>query len=317
MNVARLRPLSVGNLRAFEAVARLLSFVGAGEELHLTQSAVSRQIKALEDELGSSLFSRGTRRVELTGEGAMLLRAVAPTLERLDAGVRQIRALRGRKVVSVTTFASFASLWLIPRLEAYQRSHPDVDIRVSASDAPIALADTDFDLALRYQPDTRASRHAHRLFGELMTPALVPWLAQQIAAGVEPPLAHFEDLARHTLTEEDDVRPSAQFLSWRHWFEQHGVPQLQPRRWLYFNFTAQQVQAAMAGQGIVLARMPLVADQLARGELVEPFGEAGRLRVPTAYWLLESPLAAGRPEVAEFAAWVLEQAALTRHHIGE
>src|SRR6478752_6926738 len=102
----RQRPLAVGPLRAFEAVARLLSFRAAAEELHLTQSAISRQIRALEDEIGCSLFLQGTA-VDL--------------LQRLDRAVRQIRQTRGRRVVNVTTFASFASLWLIPRLEAFQR----------------------------------------------------------------------------------------------------------------------------------------------------------------------------------------------------
>lgn len=316
MNLRHRRPLSLVNLRAFEAVARRLSFVGAADELHVTQSAVSRQIKALEEELGSPLFSRGTRRVELTGEGVLLLRAVVPALERLDASVRQIRQLRGRKVVSVTTFASFATLWLIPRLEAYQRAHPDVDIRVSASDPRIDLEDSDMDLALRYLPDEHAPAGAQCLFVETLTPALVPWLARQIEQGAEPPLANAADLSRHTLIEEDDIRPTSQLLSWRQWLEQCGLPSLEPRRWLYFNFTSQQVQAAMAGQGVVLARRPLVAESLARGELLEPFGASGRLRVPAAYWLLESTRSAARPEVREFVAWVLAQAAETRRQLG-
>ena len=154
MSGARNRPLSVGPIRAFEAVARLLSFRGAAEELHLTQSAVSRQISSLEAEVGASLFLRGTRHVELTADGAVLLRAVAPALDRLDASVRQIRVGRGRNVVSVTTFASFSSLWLIPRLEAFQRSHADIDIRVSASDKLVDLDEPDLDLALRTCPSS-------------------------------------------------------------------------------------------------------------------------------------------------------------------
>src|SRR5215218_7308878 len=111
MNQGRHRPLSLGSLRAFEAVARLLSFSDAADELHVTQSAVSRQIKGLEDELGAPLFQRGTRHVELTANGTLLLRVVAPWLDRLDASVRQIRQARGRRTVQLTTFPSFASLW--------------------------------------------------------------------------------------------------------------------------------------------------------------------------------------------------------------
>jgi LysR family glycine cleavage system transcriptional activator len=123
----RQRPLAVGSLRAFEAVARRSSFRAAGEELHLTQPAVSRQIRGLEDELGAPLFLRGTRHVELTSVGAALLRAVAPLLDRLDAAVRQIRSAQGRLQVGLTTFASFASLWLLPRLQAFQHAHPGLD----------------------------------------------------------------------------------------------------------------------------------------------------------------------------------------------
>src|SRR3954470_10021927 len=128
--VLRQRPLGVGPIRAFEAVARRLSFSAAAEELHLTQSAISRQIRALEDELGAALFLRGTRHVELTNAGAALLRAVAPLLDRLDASVRQIRAKQSRQQVGVTTFPSFASLWLLPRLQEFQQAHPGTDIRI-------------------------------------------------------------------------------------------------------------------------------------------------------------------------------------------
>ncbi len=317
MNHPRQRPLSVGPLRAFEAVARRLSFRAAAEELFLTQSAVSRQIQALEEEVGAVLFLRGTRHVELTAEGSVLLRAVAPALAQLDAGVRQVRTARGRRSVSVSTFASFASLWLLPRLEAYQRLHPDLDIRVSASDQLIDLDDSDIDLALRYCSAERAGRGAERLFGEVLTPAASPWLVEQAARGELPPLRRVADLARHALAEEDDHRPSGVLLSWRHWLTLHGEPTLQPRRWMYLNFTYQQVQAAISGQALSLARLPLVTEALARGELVEPFGPGARLTVPTTYWLAASPLGLARPEVQAFAQWLREQAAQTRAAIGE
>ena len=157
MNPPRHRPLAVGPLRAFEAVARRLSFSAAAEELYLTQSAISRQIRSLEEELGATLFKRGTRHVELAPDGKLLLSAVEPMLERLDSTVRQIRSTRGRRVVNVTTFASFASLWLIPRLEAFQREHPDMDIRVSALDQLVEIDDSEFDVALRYAAPNRVA----------------------------------------------------------------------------------------------------------------------------------------------------------------
>jgi LysR family transcriptional regulator, glycine cleavage system transcriptional activator len=300
-------------MRAFEAVARRASFSAAAEELHLTQPAVSRQIKGLEDEIGTALFNRGTRRVELTSAGAQLLRSVLPLLQRLDTTVRQIRRAGGRRHVSITTFASFASLWLLPRLASFELEHPEIDIRISASDAMADLDNADVDLALRYCHPDVAPAGAKRLFGEVVTPAVGRGLAEQAARGFAPPLAAPADLARHTLLEQDDHRPSAEFLGWRHWLAQHGVPQLEPARWLLLNFTYQQVQAALAGQGVALARLPLVVEAFERGELVEPFGPARRVASPFAYWLVECRHdAAVRPEVVLFARWLVTQADQTR-----
>ena len=317
MSGASRRPLSLGNLRAFEAVARRLSFSDAAEELFVTQSAVSRQIKSLENELGAALFVRGTRHVEMTQSGQILLRAVDAGLPKIDASVRQIRAARSRKRVSVTTFASFGSLWLLPRIEAFQREHPDIDIRVSAADAIADLDDPELDLALRYCRPAQAPPGAIRMFGEVLTPVVSRSLAEQIRLGKAPALAKAADLAQHTLAEEDDNRTSTEYLSWRRWLTVHEQPGLQPKRWLYLNFTYQQVQAALAGHGVALARVALVFEALQRGELVEPFGMEGRLDSPYLYWLVVAPASRARPEVAQFAEWVLVQAADTRKAVGE
>ena len=311
------RPLSLGNLRAFEAVARRLSFSAAAEELFVTQSAISRQIKGLEDELGAALFVRGTRHVEMTQSGQLLLRGVEAGLPKIDASVRQIRAARSRQRVSVTTFASFGSLWLLPRIEAFQRAHPDIDIRVSAADAIADLDDPELDLALRYCSPAQAPAGAVRLFGEVLTPVVSRSLAEQIRRGEAPPLSRPADLAQHTLAEEDDTKTSTEYLSWRRWLGLHDQPGLQPKRWLYLNFTYQQVQAALAGHGVALARIALVFEALQRGELVEPFGAEGRMDSPYLYWLVIAPASRSRPEVKEFCDWVLTQAADTRRAVGE
>lgn len=314
MNQAiRQRPLSVGPLRAFEAVARLLSFRAAAEELSLTQSAISRQIQALEEEIGCVLFLRGTRKVELSGDGAVLLPTAVAVLSRLDQTVRQIRRARGRRVVNVSTFASFASLWLIPRLEAFQREHEDIDIRVSAYDRKVDLDDGESDLALRYDDHASVPAGAEQLFEETLSPCVSTWYLKKPPA----PLRRPADLAGHALAEEDDPRPSAEYLGWRRWLVEQGEPDLQPRRWLYLNFTYQQVQAALAGQGVALARVALVYEALARGELVEPFGMAGRTTSPYAYWLIAPPASRSRPEVRQFCEWVQAQAELTRAATGE
>lgn len=306
MNAPRHRPLAVGTLRAFEAVARLLSFRAAAEELHLTQPAISRQIRSLEDELGASLFLRGTRRVEITGAGLQLLRSVQPLLTRLDGTVRQIRSAQRRHPVGVTTFASFASLWLLPRLQAFQAEHPGVDIRISAGDRMVDFDDPETDLALRYCHPDDAPAGSTLLFGEVLTPVTSPTLLKRL------PLRQSADLARHTLLEEDDHRPSAEYLSWRHWLRLKAPSGLEPKGWIYLNYTYQQIQAALVGQGVALARVAMVSESIARGELVEPFGEAGRIQSPFSYWLVRWPQRQQRPALQQFEDWLLEQAAATR-----
>ncbi|HEY8878778.1 MAG TPA: LysR substrate-binding domain-containing protein [Roseateles sp.] len=304
----RQRPLSVGPLRAFEAVARLLSFRAAADELSLTQSAISRQIQSLEEEIGCTLFLRGTRKVELSSDGATLLPTAVAVLSKLDQTVRQIRRTRGRRIVNVSTFASFASLWLIPRMEAFQREHEDIDIRVSAYDRKVDLEEGESDLALRYDDKPSVPQDAEQLFEELLSPCVSPWYLQNPPAPLKKPA----DLAGHALAEEDDPRPSAEYLSWRRWLTEMGAHDVQPRRWLYLNFTYQQIQAALTGQGVALARLPLVHEHVQRGELVEPFGKKGRLGSPFSYWLIMGTGAARRPEVQQFAEWVKQQAAVTR-----
>jgi DNA-binding transcriptional LysR family regulator len=319
----RTRPISAGHLRAFEAVARHLNFRAAAEELSLTQSAVSRQIQSLEDEVGSALFLRHTRSVELTGAGTILLRAAGSALERIDAAVRQIRQSAGRRSVAITTWASFASMWLIPRLEAFQREHPDIDIRIDATDVAVDLATADVDMALRYAAPETITAGAIRLFGEQLTPVASPWLLREHRIG------KLDDLAQVTLIEAGDAHRTRhlEYLTWQRWLD-HYAPsptgstrarskaRLSPQRWLYFNYASQIVQAALTGQGVALARMPLVAESLASGDLVEPLPSM-RLDSPLVYWLVLAPRSKTRPEVKAFCDWLLREAERTRQAIGD
>lgn len=308
----RSRPISAGHLRAFEAVARHLNFRAAAEEMALTQSAVSRQIQSLEDEVGVSLFLRHTRAVELTAAGAQLLLAVSQSLPRIDNAVRQIRQSAGRRAVSLTTFASFASLWLIPRLEQFQRDHPEIDIRIDASDSTLDLDVADVDLALRYGPMASMPPQAIRLFGEQLTPVASPWLLKS-----GPPLRTPADIAHYAVIEAGDAHSThLEWLTWRRWFDEHGLTKLQPKRWLYFNYAYQMVQAALTGQGVVLARMPLIAESLANGDLVEPLPRL-RMDSPMAYWLVIGPRSGQRPEIAAFCEWLMVQSKITRQNVGE
>ena len=312
----RTRPIGAGNLRAFEAVARHLNFRAAAEELALTQSAVSRQIQALEEEVGASLFNRHTRSVELTGAGMTLLGASAPSLERIDSAVRQVRTNTGRKSVAVTTFASFASMWLIPRLEVFQQQNAGIDIRIDASDVSIDMETADIDMALRYGPAKRMPAHAIRLFGEQLTPVASPWLLKS-----QSKIKAASDMANFTLIEAGDSHSShLEWLTWRRWLDKNDLPKLEPKRWLYFNYAYQMVQAALTGQGIVLARTPLIAESLASGDLVEPLPKL-RIDSPMAFWLVLGPRArstsTARPEVVAFCNWIKAQAGETRRVIGE
>lgn len=309
----RSRPISAGHLRALEAVARHLNFRAAAEELALTQSAVSRQIQALEEEVGVGLFLRHTRAVELTSAGAQLLRAVLPSLERIDGAVRLIRRTAGRKSVAITTWASFASMWLIPRLEAFQSEYPDIDIRIDASDHAVDMETADIDVALRYAVPANVPAGAIRMFGEQLTPVASPWLLKSGHA-----LARGEDLAHFALIEAGDAHRTQhlEWLTWRRWFDTHHFSKLEPKRWLYFNYANQIAQAALTGQGVALARMPLVADSLASGDLLEVL-PGMRLESPMAYWMLVGPRSALRPEIRAFCEWISLQAVQTRQAIGD
>ena len=153
---------------------------------------------------------------------------------------------------------------------------------------------------------------AIRLFGEQLTPVASPWLLKGKPAITKP-----ADVAQFTLIEAGDAYSThLEWLTWRRWFDEHGLAKLQPKRWLYFNYAYQMVQAALTGQGIVLARLPLVSESLANGDLVEPLPKL-RMDSPMAYWLIVGPRSAQRPEIRAFCEWLMTQSRITRQVIGE
>ena len=204
-------------------------------------------------------------------------------------------------------------MWLIPRLEAFQREYPDIDIRIDATDNAVDLETSDLDLALRYKRPAQVPSDAIRLFGEQLTPVASPWLLKG-----SKPLRRGEDLVNFALVEAGDSHrtQNLEWLTWRRWLDRHGFTKLEPKRWLYFNYASQIAQAALTGQGIALARMPLVADSLANGDLVEILPTM-RLDSPMAYWLIVGPRSGQRPEIQAFCAWLQAQARLTRVATGE
>lgn len=293
---------SLDFLRGFEAAARRLSFTLAAEELFLTQSALSRQIKALEEALGVPLFERRHRALALTDAGAAFHRAVKDALEALAAAAERARSGGRAPGLTLSTTVSFASLWIIPRLATFRERHPDVEVYVSADDRVVDLSRGDVDVAIRYLPDSAAPEGAFRLFGDRMTPVASP----RVARG-DIPLKHPADLARHVLLHLDDIEGRTPWLDWRSWLVSNGEPGLKPAGSLRFRLYDQVVQAAVRGQGVALGRLPMIAELLRDGSLVAPF--ARKYDTARGYFAIVSPYANDRDDVAAFVRWLAEEAA--------
>jgi LysR family transcriptional regulator, glycine cleavage system transcriptional activator len=294
------RPLPTLDLvRGFDAAARHLSFTKAASELFLTQSAVSRQIKTLEDQLGVALFQRRHRALVLTEAGRHFHQAATDALRLLHDAAARIRGGGGRRLTLSATIG-FSSLWLIPRLNDFRARHPDIDIRIDANNRLVDLARDEVDVAIRYCTPDLAPAGAQRLFGEQVIVVCSPALAKA------PGLASHADLARHVLLHYDRPDGVAPWSSWEVWLEVQGAPGLKPAGSVVFTAFDHLIQAAMNGQGVGLAPTPLVRRLIADGKLVAPLRAiTGSARV---YHLLVEPAAAARPPVREFVAWMLEQA---------
>jgi DNA-binding transcriptional LysR family regulator len=188
----RRRPIALASLRGFEASARLLSFTLAAAEVKLTQSSISRQVAALEREVGRALFVRRTRALELTAAGERMFRSVRQALAQLDRTVDQIRGDDRPSRIALATYASFASLWLVPRIAAFQREHPDIEIRIDASDRLVDLDAEGTDLAIRWTRPNSAPRDALQLATEEVTPALSPLLLERSTVRLREPRDLFQ-----------------------------------------------------------------------------------------------------------------------------
>jgi LysR family glycine cleavage system transcriptional activator len=288
-------------LVGFESAARHLSFTKAGEELFLTQSAVSRQIKELEDQLGVTLFQRRHRALALTEAGHQFYAAAAQALSTMRSATDRLRAQAGKKALSVTTTHSFAALWLIPRLAGFTRDHPGVDVRITAETRVQDLERDGLDLALRHGPASLAGPNAVRLFGEKVFPVCSPKLLKK------RPLAKPQDLKNHVLLQYDDPEGRHPWLHWKTWLEVERIADLKPAGTLSFSGYEQIIPAAIAGHGVALGRSPLVKDLMRSGELVAPFKSSAD--PARAYFAIMSKNAAGRPEVAAFVEWLKAEAA--------
>src|SRR6266705_667609 len=288
--------------QGFEAAARTLSFTKAAEELFITQSAVSRQIKALEQHLGLRLFERRPRSLQLTESGQALYRIATDVLDRLQSATDRLKAETRARQLSITTTTGFASLWLIPRLKRFTSLHPDIDVRISATTDALNLERSLIDLAIRYCKPDSVPEGAAKLFGEEM----IPMCSRALVRDKARPLKRPQDLAHHTLLHFDYAGAEIMYMDWGTWLTALGIGELRPAGALHFSQYEQMIQAAISGQGVALGRQPLVNDLIQSGALVAPFKQViGGAR---AYFIIESLAAAGKQHVKEFAAWLIEEA---------
>jgi len=291
-------------LKGFDAAARHMSFTLAAEELFVTQSALSRQIKTLEDEIGHPLFVRGHRSLKLTEAGLALRPVVRGALADIARAVAAIRARHRGRRVSVSTTVSFASLWLIPRLPKFRQTHPDVEVFVSADNQLIDLEHGQIDIAVRYAKEDLGPAGGHYLFGERIVPVVSPALLRDRSR----PLKKLADLAHHVLLHLEDPLARTPWVDWTNWLTSLGAADVVPAGNLRFSQYDLLLQAAISGQGVALGRSPLIDHALSRGELVTPFPR--RYGSPRAYFVLAAPHAAGRSEVEQFVEWIGAEAAL-------
>ena len=294
---------SLDFLRGFEAAGRRLSFTLAANELFLTQSALSRQIKALEDALGIALFERRHRALAFTTAGAAFHHAVTDALESLATAVDRTRGGSRSPGLTLSTTVSFASLWIIPRLATFRARQPDAEVYVSADDRLVDLSRGDVDIVVRYLPDAVAPEGAIRLFGERMTPVASPKVAKKGGAPLRSPA----DLARHVLLHLDDPEGRTPWLDWRSWLASNGQPGLKPAGTLRFRIYDQVIQAAVGGQGVALGRLPMIAEHLRDRRLVAPFPK--KYDSARGYFAIVAPRAADRDDVRAFLGWLTDEAA--------
>ena len=285
-------------VRSFVAVARGMSITLAGRELCVTQSAVSRQIRALEQHLRCRLFVRGHRSLELTGEGRRLFRTADPWLAQLAETIDELRPTEAGAAVTITASVGAASLWLLPRMGAFQAAHPGVALRVLTSNRVLDLVRERIDMALRYAADADAPAGALPLFIEQLIPVA------HRSLGVTA-IEDRDELRRSVLLELDE--PLYPRLHWADWLKAADVARVKPAAIVRFNQYDQIVQAALAGQGVALGRLALVQPLLRAGQLTRASRRPPRA-IGHGYWLVARSQPVSAP-AATLQRWILEQAA--------
>ena len=293
--------LRIDLLYAFEAAARLSSFTKAASELSVTQSAVSRQIQQLEENLQSALFERTHRAIALTPAGQILFRAVGDSFERLLDAQARIRSSSQSRQVSISCTPGFASLWLIPRLASFTADHPQVDVRISASLELVDLERTQIDIAIRFAPI--GSTKGASLFEETVVPMCAPNLGKGKGVKLKKP----SDLEAFTLLAADMPNGQSLTVDWEPWLRVMGITHLHVKNTVRFSQYSDAIAAAVAGQGVVIGRLPLLKEHLKDGRLIAPF-RSGAATSRRGYFVIISERAELNLDAQDFARWLRREA---------
>jgi LysR family glycine cleavage system transcriptional activator len=288
-------------LQAFEAAARHLSFTKAAEELNLTQAAISHRIKTLEERFRVKLFRRLNRRLELTDAARTYLPALREALDTIGAATDRISHQEVVAPIRLTVFLSFATKWLQPRLMRFSEHHPEIDVRVTADDRLMNLNREGIDVGIRLGH----GRYPGHRVEMLMTDEIAPVCSPALLEGSHP-LRRPSDLKKHTLL-HDMAWFEEERSDWSDWLEIAGVGDLDATSGPGFNLWSMLIDAAVAGEGVALARMALARNDLRSGNLIAPFGPV--LQSNSSYWLLSRPEHANEPNVRRFREWLLSEAA--------
>ncbi len=288
----RLPPLA--SLRGFEAAARLGSFSKAADELNMTQSAISHQIRVLEEFFEQPLFIRTNRTVELTDAGVDFMQTAVKTLDLLSDGVKRLEFYKKPGSVVIATAPGFASKWLVPRLPLLKEAYPEVDPWIIPVGDMMDLNHAEVDFVLWYGDGDWPGATVEKLFDDAVTPLYAPSL---VKAGGAPATA--ADIARFPLF-HDERRED-----WNAWFGAVGVENIDVISGINFSDFGLSLDAALAGQGAVLGSTILAASYLKSGELVMPF----KTVLPTSdtYHMVYLPRHLARPAVKQFYDWLHSQ----------
>ncbi len=288
---------SLNGLRAFEAAARHLSFTQAASELNVTQTAISHQIRRLEEELGIRLFVRKNRALALTPEAREYLPGIRAAFNDLRLATDRLLRKDDDNVLTISTLASLAAKWLLPRLSAFQEAHPAIDVRITTSTGLVDFRSGDVDAAIRYGRGHWPGLRAAWLMADEMFPVCSPALLTG-----KRPLRSPEDLRDHVLLHNTNNGDD-----WRLWLTAAGLPpDISKQPGLTFDMIFMTVQAAIDAMGVAVGRTSYVQDDIAKGRLVVPFEIA--LPADAGFYLVSPEGAPDSPKLLAFRQWLIASA---------